>query len=170
MNTLKIPKLTILDNDSANALINNIYNHFKTILNQYSITFSLFNELANIFIHHQNEYVKTITAAYELFKQTHSKDLLKTSPFIDEIDISNDIYEKFTLSQDSHKYINQYDKLCFKLMDDTFDRVIRECKLVSKPHKAKYTYNELIRNTNWELDELYDNIVDIFYCFTNLDI
>ena len=189
MNAQGITKLTILDNDSANTFINHIYNHFKTILNQYSITITLFNELANIFIHHQNEYIKNITEAYESFKQTHSDggtighksdDLLKTSPlskkesamlpFPDESGCENYIYEQFTHSQDSHKYLIQYNKLYSKLMDDTFDRIVRECKLVKNPHKTKYTYNKIIQSKNWELNEIYNNIAKIFYRFTNLDI
>ena len=170
MNAQGIAKLTILNSDSANTFINSIYNHFKTILNEYSITSTLFNDLANIFIHHQNEYVKKITEAYELFKQTHSDDLLKTSPFPDESGFQNYIYEQFTHSQDSHKYLIQYNKLYSKLMDDTFDRIVRECKLVQNPHKTKYTYNIIIQSKNWELNEIYNNIAKIFYRFTNLDI
>ena len=147
----KIPKLTILNNTNSNTFISTIYNRFKPLLNQYSITFANFNDLANPFILHQNEYVENIKEAYKIFKQTHYEELSKKSPFPD---IEYYIYYKFTLSQDSNKYYVKYDKIYEKLINETINKIVSKCNL-DNPDKTKNTYN---------------NIAKIFYCFTNLDI
>ena len=51
------------------------------------------------------------------------------------------------------------------LMDDAFDRIVRECRLVEQPEDAKYTYRHIRIIRDWRLNDIFCELQYLFNDF-----
>ena len=75
----------------------------------------------------------------------------------------NDEFNRDIKGTDSYNVFVKYNnKLAPKLLDDAFDRIVRECVLVDEPHEHKYTYKSILRDKDWRLHKIYCDL-KLFY-------